>query len=79
VWDAGDVLEEIFDGEHTYVLFARIDDPAVTPPESIELPADWSHQSRQLDAPFVLEAVPRVMVLLGLQAQHLWQRVQPPG
>lgn len=77
-WDAGESLEEISDGEHTYVLFAEVDAADATPPDRIELPPGWSHQRRELDAPFVLDPVPRVMVFLALEAQHLWQRVQPP-
>lgn len=78
-WDAGDTVQEIEGDGQTYVLFARVKDPGAAPPESITLPAGWTHGARTLDSPFVLAERPRVVVFMHLTHQHLWQRVVPPA
>lgn len=77
-WDAGDTVHELSDGADTYVLFAQVREPGVATPEAMALPAGFSHATRVLDQPFVLEAVPRVVVFMQLTDQHLWQRIRPP-
>lgn len=77
-WNAGDTIYELQGDGHTYVLFDQVREAGVTPPDAIALPAGWTHQTRVLDAPFVLQEVPRVVVFMNLTDQHLWQRVDPP-